>query len=381
MKTLSILGSTGSIGRQTLDVVKSNPDKLHVHALAAGKNVRALEAQVRIFRPALAVIMDEQGARELKGLLSDLPVKVEQGMQGLLAAVSAPEADTVLNSLSGRIGLEPTLRALDANKTVALANKETLVAGGELVMAAAARSGARLLPVDSEHSAVFQCLEDNPGSVEKIILTASGGPFRGWRQEQLAQVTAEDALRHPNWDMGAKITIDSATLMNKGLEVIEAHYLFGVDYNEIEVVIHPQSIIHSMVQYKDGSVLAQLGRPDMRLPIQYALSYPERWENAFERLDLVGKNLTFLEPDLRAFPALALAYEAGKRRGTLPAVMNAANEVAVHAFLEGKCSFPGIYESVSSVCGEHKVLDSPNLETILEADAWARARTQEVLSC
>lgn len=381
MKTLSILGSTGSIGCQTLDVVKSNPDKLQVHALAAGKNVRALEAQVRIFKPALAVMMDEQGARELKGLLSDLPVKVEQGMQGLLAAVSAPEADTVLNSLSGRIGLEPTLRALDAKKTVALANKETLVAGGELVMAAAARSGTRLLPVDSEHSAVFQCLEDNPGSVEKIILTASGGPFWGWRLEQLAQVRAEDALRHPNWDMGAKITIDSATLMNKGLEVIEAHYLFGVDYNEIEVVIHPQSIIHSMVQYKDGSVLAQLGRPDMRLPIQYALSYPERWENALERLDLVGKNLTFLEPDLSAFPALALAYEAGKRRGTLPAVMNAANEVAVQAFLEGKCSFPGIYESVSSVCAEHKVLDSPNLETILEADAWARARTQEVLSC
>lgn len=380
MKTLSILGSTGSIGCQTLDIVKSNPDKLQVHALAAGKNVRALEAQVRIFRPALAVMMDEQGARELKGLLSDLPVKVEQGMQGLLAAVSAPEADTVLNALSGRIGLEPTLKALDAKKTVALANKETLVAGGELVMAAVARSGTRLLPVDSEHSAVFQCLEDNPGSVEKIILTASGGPFRGWRQEQLAQVRAEDALRHPNWDMGAKITIDSATLMNKGLEVIEAHYLFGVDYNEIEVVIHPQSIIHSMVQYKDGSVLAQLGRPDMRLPIQYALSYPERWENALERLDLVGKNLTFLEPDLSAFPALVLAYEAGKRRGTLPAVMNAANEVAVHAFLEGKCSFPGIYESVSSVCAEHKVLDSPNLETILEADAWARARTQEVLS-
>ncbi len=380
MKTLSILGSTGSIGCQTLDIVKSNPDKLQVHALAAGKNVRALEAQVRIFRPALAVMMDEQGARELKGLLSDLPVKVEQGMQGLLAAVSAPEADTVLNALSGRIGLEPTLKALDAKKTVALANKETLVAGGELVMAAVARSGTRLLPVDSEHSAVFQCLEDNPGSVEKIILTASGGPFRGWRQEQLAQVRAEDALRHPNWDMGAKITIDSATLMNKGLEVIEAHYLFGVDYNEIEVVIHPQSIIHSMVQYKDGSVLAQLGRPDMRLPIQYALSYPERWENALERLDLVGKNLTFLEPDLSTFPALVLAYEAGKRRGTLPAVMNAANEVAVHAFLEGKCSFPGIYESVSSVCAEHKVLDSPNLETILEADAWARARTQEVLS-
>lgn len=380
MKTLSILGSTGSIGRQTLDVVKSNPDKLKVHALAAGKNVRALEEQVRIFRPALAVMMDELAARELKGRLSDMPVKVDQGMQGLLEAVSIPEINTVLNALSGRIGLEPTLKALDAKKTVALANKETLVAGGELVMAAVARSGTRLLPVDSEHSAVFQCLEDNPGSVEKIILTASGGPFRGWRQEQLAQVTAEDALRHPNWDMGAKITIDSATLMNKGLEVIEAHYLFGVDYNEIEVVIHPQSIIHSMVQYKDGSILAQLGRPDMRLPIQYALSYPERWENALERLDLVGKNLTFLESDLSVFPALALAYEAGKRRGTLPAVMNAANEVAVHAFLEGKCSFPGIYESVSSVCAEHKVLDSPNLETILEADAWARARTQEVLS-
>lgn len=379
MKTISLLGSTGSIGRQTLDVVKAHPDQLKVYALCTGKNVRALEDQVRLYKPMLAVMMDEGAACELKGRLSDMPVKVEQGMDGLLAAVSAPEVDTVLNALSGRIGLEPTLRALEGKKNVALANKETLVAGGELVMAAAARSGARLLPVDSEHSAVFQCLEDNPGSVEKIILTASGGPFRVWSREQLAQVRPEDALRHPNWAMGAKITIDSATLMNKGLEVIEAHYLFGVEYDSIEVVVHPQSIIHSMVQYKDGSVLAQLGRPDMRLPIQYALSYPERWENSLERLNLLGQSLTFLEPDLEAFPALALAYQAGKRRGTLPAVMNAANEVAVHAFLEGKCSFPGIYEAVSAVCAEHQVLDAPDLETILEADAWARKRTGDIL--
>ena len=254
-------------------------------------------------------------------------------MDGIINSVIDAQVDTVVTALSGRIGLEPTLAALESGKTIALANKETLVAGGELVMSTARKMKCPILPVDSEHSAIFQCLEDNPETIEKIILTASGGPFFGWSREKLARVTLKKALNHPNWDMGAKITIDSATMMNKGLEVIEAHYLFNMDYDAIEVLIHPQSVIHSMVEYRDGSVLAQLGRPDMRLPIQYALSYPTRWRNPFERLDLRGKTLTFHEPDLDAFPALAMAYQVGRRGGTLPAVMNAANEVAVLAFL------------------------------------------------
>ncbi|AET70044.1 1-deoxy-D-xylulose 5-phosphate reductoisomerase [Desulfosporosinus orientis DSM 765] len=379
LKTLTLLGSTGSIGRQTLDVVRHAEGCLKIHALGAGKNVRLMEEQARLFRPAVAVMMDETAARELRERLKDLPIKVDQGMEGIINSVTAEEVDTVVTALSGRVGLEPTLEAIKAGKTIALANKETLVAGGDLVMSSAQAMNCKILPVDSEHSAIFQCLEENPETIERIILTASGGPFFGWSKERLESVTLENALRHPNWEMGAKITIDSSTMMNKGLEVIEAHHLFNVAYDGIEVLIHPQSVVHSMVEYYDGSVLAQLGRPDMRLPIQYALSYPTRWKNPFERLDLRGKTLTFHEPDFEAFPALALAYQAGRRGGTLPAAMNAANEVAVSAFLQRKVSYLGIIDIVGEVCAEHKVLDSMDLDSILDADSWARHRAEELI--
>lgn len=377
VKTITVLGSTGSIGTQTLDVIRENPDQLQVYALVAGTRVDEMERQVREFKPQMAAMMDEKAAEELKARLHDLPVIVEQGMNGIMRTVTADKPDTVVTAISGRIGLEPTLAAIKAGKNIALANKETLVAGGDLVMDTAKRLGCSIIPVDSEHSAIFQCLEEPNGLPEKILITASGGPFLGWSPEKLNEVTPEMALKHPNWSMGAKITIDSATMMNKGLEVIEAHHLFGLDYDQIEVLIHPQSIVHSLVQYRDGSILAQLGRPDMRLPIQYALSYPVRWPNRFERLDLRGKTLTFIEPDLQEIPALALAYEAGRRGGTLPAVMNAANEVAVYAFLERKIGYRQIVHIVESICEEHEVLDAADLESILEADDWARKRARE----
>ncbi len=380
MKTLTLLGSTGSIGRQTLDVVRHSTEHLKIHALVADKSVDLMEQQARLFLPATVVMMDEAAARELRGRLRDLPIKVDQGMAGIIDAVIAPQVDTVVTAISGRIGLEPTLAALEAGKTIALANKETLVAAGDLVMSTASKMMCKILPVDSEHSAIFQCLEENPDTIEKIILTASGGPFFGWSMEQLATVTLEKALNHPNWDMGAKITIDSATMMNKGLEVIEAHYLFNREYDEIEVLIHPQSVVHSMVEYRDGSVLSQLGRADMRLPIQYALSYPTRWKNTFERLDLRGKTLTFHEPDLEAFPALGMAYQVGRRGGTLPAVMNAANEIAVLAFLHKKVTYLGIQKIVERVCFEHNVLDNMDLGSILDADTWARRRALELIA-
>jgi len=380
LKTLTLLGSTGSIGRQTLDVVRHSTEHLKIHALVADKSVDLMEQQARLFLPATVVMMDEAAARELRGRLRDLPIKVDQGMAGIIDAVIAPQVDTVVTAISGRIGLEPTLAALEAGKTIALANKETLVAAGDLVMSTASKMMCKILPVDSEHSAIFQCLEENPDTIEKIILTASGGPFFGWSMEQLATVTLEKALNHPNWDMGAKITIDSATMMNKGLEVIEAHYLFNREYDEIEVLIHPQSVVHSMVEYRDGSVLSQLGRADMRLPIQYALSYPTRWKNTFERLDLRGKTLTFHEPDLEAFPALGMAYQVGRRGGTLPAVMNAANEIAVLAFLHKKVTYLGIQKIVERVCFEHNVLDNMDLGSILDADTWARRRALELLA-
>ena len=380
MKTLTLLGSTGSIGRQTLDVVRHSAEHLKIHALVADKSVDLMEQQARLFHPETVVMMDEAAARELRGRLNDLPIKVDQGMAGIIDAVIAPQVDTVVTAISGRIGLEPTLAALEAGKTIALANKETLVAAGDLVMSTAKKMMCKILPVDSEHSAIFQCLEEDPDTIEKIILTASGGPFFGWTKEQLATVTLERALNHPNWDMGAKITIDSATMMNKRLEVIEAHYLFNREYDEIEVLIHPQSVIHSMVQYQDGSVLAQLGRADMRLPIQYALSYPTRWKNPFERLDLRGKTLSFHEPDLKAFPALGMAYQVGRRGGTLPAVMNAANEIAVLAFLHKKITYLGIQEIVERVCSEHHVLDNMDLGSILDADTWARQRALELIA-
>lgn len=377
MKRLSILGSTGSIGKQTLEVIREIPDQLQVYALVAGTNVEEMERQVREFKPQVVAMMDESAARELKYRLRDFSVVVDQGMEGVIRTVTADLPDTVVTAISGRIGLEPTLAALHAGKDIALANKETLVAGGDLVMDTARRLGRSILPVDSEHSAIFQCMEETSGTLEKILLTASGGPFLGWSLEKLTEVTPAMALKHPNWSMGAKITIDSATMMNKGLEVIEAHHLFGLSYDKIEVLIHPQSVIHSMVQYQDGSILAQLGRADMRLPIQYALSYPTRWPNPFERLDLKGKTLTFEEPDLKEIPALALAYEVGRRGGTLPAVMNAANEVAVYAFLDGRIGYRQIIEIVEAVCQEHEVLDATDLESILGADDWARYQTRE----
>lgn len=380
MKTLTLLGSTGSIGRQTLDVVSHAEGRLKIHALAAAKNVQLMEEQARLFHPTLVVMMEETAARELRGRLRDLPIKVDQGMEGIINSVIAQQVDTVVTALSGRVGLEPTLAAIEAGKTIALANKETLVAGGDLVMSLARKMNCKVLPVDSEHSAIFQCLEESPETIDKIILTASGGPFFGWTREKLATVTLEKALCHPNWEMGAKITIDSSTMMNKGLEVIEAHHLFNMEYDGIEVLIHPQSVIHSMVEYHDGSVLAQLGRPDMRLPIQYALSYPTRWKNPFERLDLRGKTLTFHTPDLEAFPALALAYQVGRRGGTLPAVMNAANEVTVSAFLQKQVSYLGIQDIVTKVCSEHHVLDTLDLGSILDADTWARRRAEELIA-
>lgn len=379
MKRLTILGSTGSIGTQTLDIVRHNPDKFKVFALAADKNVKEIERQAREFKPEIICMMDEKAAHELKQSVIDLDIEIVQGMEGLLRSVTDEATDTVVTAISGRIGLEPTLAALKAGKDIALANKETLVAGGDLVMETAKALNRHILPVDSEHSAIFQCLEEEPRTLEKIILTASGGPFRGWSNDQLKEVVPETALRHPNWAMGAKITIDSATMMNKGLEVIEAHHLFDMEYDQIDVVIHPQSIIHSMVQYCDGSVLAQLGRPDMRLPIQYALSYPTRWPNPFERLDLRGKTLTFFDPAEYDFPALKLAYACGRRGGTLPAVMNAANEVAVHAFLARRIPYLEIIRLVEKVCTEHDVLDAVDLETILNADHWARVRTEELI--
>lgn len=380
MTTLTVLGSTGSVGRQTLDVLSHFAGEHKIYALVAAKSVELMEEQARRFRPNVVVMMDEGAARDLRGRLSDLPIKIDQGMDGIINSVIAPQVEMVVTAISGRIGLEPTLAALKAGKAIALANKETLVAGGDLVMATAKMMNLPILPVDSEHSAVFQCLEENPETVETILLTASGGPFFGWTKEQLATVTLEKALCHPNWDMGAKITIDSATMMNKGLEVIEAHYLFNMAYDAIEVLIHPQSIVHSMVEYRDGSILAQLGRADMRLPIQYALSYPTRWKNSFERLNLRGKSLAFYEPDKEAFPALDMAYRVGRRGGTLPAVMNAANEVAVSAFLQKKITFLGIQDIVEQVCSKHNVLDNMDLESILDADSWARRRAMELIS-
>lgn len=380
MKKISILGSTGSIGTQTLEVVRASAGELKVQSLTAFSNIDLLEKQVREFKPVLAVLMEEKSAQELKNRLKDLPVKVLSGMDGMLEAATLTDTDTVVTAISGRIGLEPTLAALKDKKDIALANKETLVAAGELVMRTAEENGCSIIPVDSEHSAVFQCLSDKRALVKKIILTASGGPFLGWKKQELAKVTKEMALKHPNWSMGAKITIDSATMMNKALEVIEAKFLFGVDYDKIKVVVHPQSIVHSMVEYIDGSVIAQMGAPDMRLPIQYALSYPERWPVSFDPLELAGKTLSFFEPDADAFPSLRLAYECGEKGGTLPAVMNAANEICVHAFLAGRIEYLEMFELVERLCKEHVVLEADSLEKILTADLWARERTEEIIS-
>ncbi|MCL6561356.1 MAG: 1-deoxy-D-xylulose-5-phosphate reductoisomerase [Firmicutes bacterium] len=381
MKNVVILGSTGSIGRQALDVIRNLPGKYKVVGLAAGKNRELLARQIREFRPEAATLAAQEDlemlSRELGGNIPELA----WGRAGMEDLARMPEADLVVVAVTGATGIYPTIAAVKAGKDVALANKETLVAAGEPVMDLVARQKTRLLPVDSEHSAIWQCLNgENAGSVKKIILTASGGPFRELSKKDLLSVTVDMALKHPNWEMGNKITVDSATLMNKGLEVIEARWLFGVSYSQIEVVVHPQSIVHSAVEFCDGSVIAQMGVPDMRLPIQYALTYPDRIQGSNPVLNLIEvARLTFHQPDLEKFPALSLAYEAGRTGGTMPAVLNAANEVAVEAFTGGRIGFLAITEIVGEVMERHQVLRRPGLDEIMQADRWARKAAREAI--
>ena len=371
---ISILGSTGSIGRQSLDVVRMHPE-IRVAALTAGSSLELLSQQCREFRPELAVVATEEGAKALKEMLRDIPVRVSFGMEGLLEAATLESADCVITAVVGMLGLRPTLAAIHARKRIGLANKETLVCAGELVMAEARKYGAKIIPVDSEHSAIFQCLmgcEDRK-EVKRLILTCSGGPFFGMDRQQLSKVTKADALKHPNWKMGPKITIDSATLMNKGLEVIEAMRLYGLPVEQVDVLIHRQSIVHSMVEFVDGAVMAQLGTPDMRLPIQLAMTYPERFPSPVEPLDLTACGpLTFGKPDLEAFPCLALARHCAKLGGSACAAMNGANEEAVALFLQDKIGFYDIYNLVKQAVETVPFLASPTLEDILETDRLAR---------
>ncbi len=383
MKNLTVLGSTGSIGTNTLSIVGKFPDRYKVQALAAGVNVSLLAEQIDRFKPRLAVVLDERRAAALEHLLPDkTDVRILFGAQGYCEAARLEQSDSVVAAMVGSAGLAPTMAAIGARKHVALANKETLVMAGPLVMAAASRNQVSILPIDSEHSAIFQCLNGQKrAQLEKIILTASGGPFLNRPAEQFADITPQDALNHPTWNMGRKISIDSATLMNKGLEVIEARWLFDVPAEKIEVVVHPQSIIHSMVGYRDGSILAQLSLPDMKGAIAYALSFPERLELAQPRLDFatVGA-LTFKKPDLDKFPCLRLAFEACRRGETLPAVLNAANEVAVEAFLDAKIGFTRIPELIEQVMRTHQLVAKPDLNAINAADQWARDQTRRLIA-
>ena len=376
MKKISILGSTGSIGTQTLDVVSQHPDELEITALAAGRSVTKLEEQIRRFRPKIAALWEEKDAADLRVRVKDLDVRVVSGMEGLAEVAAFPEAEVTVTAIVGMIGILPTIEAIRAGKDIALANKETLVTAGHLIMSLAKERGIRILPVDSEHSAIFQSLNgENPDRIEKILLTCSGGPFRGWTAEQIEHVTPEDALKHPNWNMGRKITIDSATLVNKGLEIMEARWLFGVDADRIRVVVHPQSVIHSAVQYEDGAVIAQLGTPDMRLPIQYALFCPDRRYLEAKRLDLFAlKSLTFEEPDTETFRGIPLARRAMREGGTMPTVFNAANEKAVAMFLDHRIGFADICRIIESCMDRHAVKPDPSVEEILEAERETRAR-------
>ncbi len=369
MKKIAILGSTGSIGTQTLEVVRENPD-IGVAALAAGRNIRLLEAQIREFRPEIAAVWEEEDARELRARLKDVQVKILSGMEGLIEAAVCREAQMLVTAIVGMIGIRPTIEGIRAGKDIALANKETLVTAGHLILPLTKQYKVRLLPVDSEHSAIFQCLQgEKENRINKILLTASGGPFRGKSFEELERVKVEDALKHPNWSMGKKITIDSATMINKGLEVMEARWLFGVPLENIQVVIQPQSIIHSMVQFEDGAVMAQLGTPDMKLPIQYALFYPERRYLPGERLDFakIGQ-ITFQTPDFDTFVGLKYAFEASKTGGSMPTVLNAANERAVQMFLDGRIGFTDIYRVIRYCMDHHRVIENPDVEEILNTD-------------
>ncbi|HEX3077687.1 MAG TPA: 1-deoxy-D-xylulose-5-phosphate reductoisomerase [Lachnospiraceae bacterium] len=370
MKRIVVLGSTGSVGTQTLDVVRNNKD-LQVEALAAGSNTVLLEKQVREFRPKMVCVWDERKAKELSLSLADLEVKVVAGMDGLIECSIMKDADIVVTAIVGMIGIRPTIAAIEAGKDIALANKETLVTAGHIIMPLAKEHNVRILPVDSEHSAIFQALNgENYDSIKKILLTASGGPFRGRKREELRNVTVEDALKHPNWLMGSKITIDSATMVNKGLEVMEAKWLFQVDFDQIQVVVQPKSIIHSMVEYKDGAVIAQLGTPDMRLPIQYALTYPERRDLDGERLDFYKlAGITFEEPDWETFRGLMLAFEVGRMGGSMPTVYNAANEMAVAKFLKREIQFLDITNIIEYAVKEHKNQPNPSVMEILDIEA------------
>jgi 1-deoxy-D-xylulose-5-phosphate reductoisomerase len=371
MKCLSLLGSTGSIGTQTLEVVENTKD-FKISALAAGSNIELLEQQIRKFKPSLAVVFREDKAKELANNIKDTDTKVLSGMEGLLEAVRLPEVDMVVTAVVGMIGILPTLEAIEAGKDIALANKETLVTAGHIIMPLAEKHQVSILPVDSEHSAIFQCLHgENAKTVDKLLLTASGGPFRGKDTEFLSKVTLADALKHPNWSMGRKITIDSATMVNKGLEVMEAKWLFGVDIDDIQVVVQPQSVIHSMVQFQDGAVLAQLGTPDMRLPIQYALFYPDRKYLAGERLDFATlSSIQFSVPEMDVFRGLGMAYQVGREGGSLPTVFNAANEFAVAQFLNENIRFLDIYDMIEAAINEHKKISNPSVEEILETEQW-----------
>ena len=366
MKKIAILGSTGSIGTQTLDVVRANKD-IQVLGISAGRNILKLEEQVREFHPRLVAVWDEQAAKDLQIRIADLPVEVVSGMDGLLQLARMDETDILVTAVVGMIGIRPTMEAICAGKDIALANKETLVTAGHLIMPLAKEKGVQILPVDSEHSAIFQAIHgENKKEIHKLLITASGGPFRGRKREDLQQVTVADTLKHPNWVMGQKITVDSATLVNKGLEVMEARWLFDMDLDHIQVVVQPQSIIHSMVEFKDGAVMAQLGTPDMRLPIQYALYYPERRYLDGERLDFHKlRQITFEEPDMDTFLGLPMAIQAAQAGGSMPTVFNAANELAVKLFLQEKIRFLDIYQIIGQSMGRHKVIRHPDLDQIL----------------
>lgn len=381
MKNISLLGSTGSIGRQTLEVVAANPDKLKIRAIAAHTSDELLEEQIKMCQPDIAVLSDKEAAARLCKRYHG-KTEILAGEEGLLAAATYDGADTILASMVGYAGLRPTMAAIECGKDIALANKETLVAAGSLVMQAVAEHKVSLTPVDSEHSAIFQSLRGGKeNEVKRLLITASGGPFRGKKRSELENVTLAQCLNHPNWSMGRKITVDSSTLANKGLEVIEAHWLFNMPYDKIDVVVHPQSIVHSLVEFCDGSVIAQLGEPDMRLPIQYALSWPERFDYTFEQLDLVkAGTLTFEEPDTEAFPSLKIAVECGKAGGTLPCVFNAANEEAVYAFLADKIKYLDIPYITAKVTEQHKNILQPCIEDIEVADAAARAAARDIIA-
>jgi 1-deoxy-D-xylulose-5-phosphate reductoisomerase len=384
MKSITLLGSTGSIGTQTLDIVAQYPDRFRVVGLAAGSNVQLLAEQVKKFNPEIVAIADKSKFDQLRQTLANIdpPPMLLAGMDGVEAIAAYGDSEVVVTGIVGCAGLLPTIAAIKAGKDIALANKETLIAAGCIVNPLLKKHGVKLFPADSEHSAIFQCLQGVPeGGLKRIILTASGGSFRDLAPEQLANVTIADALKHPNWSMGRKITIDSATLMNKGLEVIEAHFLFGLDFSEIEIVIHPQSIIHSLIELQDTSVLAQLGLPDMRLPLLYALSYPDRLTTDWQRLDLVKcSNLTFYAPDYHKYPCMQLAYGAGKTGGTMPAVLNGANEQVVELFLQERIRFIQIPQVIEAVCERHDPIHEPSLEDILEVDSWARKIALEIAS-